>query len=521
MKSFRSYLYFLSFLEGGSVMACELVAAKMLAPYFGTSLYIWAATLGLTLGGLTSGYFLGGILSKKYAQDIRLLYWVLIGAGVFLVGMPFTSKLIMESTIDMNLQTGAMTSLMVFMVPPLILMGMVSPIIINLLTQNVESAGNSAGNVYAISTLGGILFTFLIGFYIIPNFGLSRPIIITGVMLAIAPIIALLRKKSPSAALVLVVMMVSGGWQMAHRVTYPENYKVLYQSDGILGQIKVVDHPTYGYNNTSEKTGRGLIVNNTLQTFAGLKDNLQYSVWDWAHYFPTAASIFPENSRVLLLGLGGGTIVKQMGQLNYQVDAVEIDQRVWEICKTYFNVDPATNVVIDDARHYIKTTSQQYDIIIFDTFLSESVPEHLLTIEGIRDAKKILKPNGMIMANFYGFVDGEAGLAARSVYKTLSHAGLITEILATPGKDENRNLIFLASSIEQDFDKINYEEPNFERIDDLYKYFLTTSIIDTIQAEVLTDEQPKLSKMYAKAAMSWKKSYNQYYRKHFGEIPAW
>jgi len=87
----KRYLLFLSFLEGGSVMACELVGAKLLAPYFGTSLYIWAAALALTLGGLTSGYYLGGILSKKHAGSHALLFKVLIAAGVLLCLMPFSS----------------------------------------------------------------------------------------------------------------------------------------------------------------------------------------------------------------------------------------------------------------------------------------------------------------------------------------------------------------------------------------------------------------------------------------------
>ena len=166
----KRYLFILSFLEGGAVMACELIGAKLLAPFFGTSLYVWAAALALTLGGLTLGYFIGGKLSKKYAGSKSLLYWVLIAAGLLLVLMPFTSELIMNRTINFSLEAGAISSLSIFMLPPLMFMGMVSPIIINLLTQEITSAGNNAGNVYAISTLGGILMTFLMGFYIIPNF---------------------------------------------------------------------------------------------------------------------------------------------------------------------------------------------------------------------------------------------------------------------------------------------------------------------------------------------------------------
>ena len=99
----KNYLFLLSFLEGGAVMACELIGAKLLAPFFGTSLYVWAAALALTLGGLTLGYFIGGKLSKKYAGSKELLYWVLITAGLLLIIMPFSSELIMNRTIDFSL----------------------------------------------------------------------------------------------------------------------------------------------------------------------------------------------------------------------------------------------------------------------------------------------------------------------------------------------------------------------------------------------------------------------------------
>ena len=495
-------------------MVCELIGAKMLAPVFGTSLYVWAAVLGVTLGGLMSGYFFGGILSRRFANDERLLFWIMIAAGLSLVLMPFTSDWVMSSTIDLSLQAGAVISLMVFMFPPLVFMGMVSPIIINLLTSDPDAAGNSAGNVYAISTLGGILFTFLMGFYVIPEFGISKPAVLAGVLLAVLPAFSMLKSKQWTAAGLFLLLIGLGSWKIGSKERYPENYKVLYESEGILGQIKVVDHPSYEIT-PDARMGRGLIVNNTLQTYVGLDNDLQYSIWSWANYFPTAASIFPKGSKVLLLGLGGGTLVKQLERLGFEVEAVEIDRRVWEVSVKYFNMNPNTNVIIDDARHFIKTTPKKYDIVIFDTFLSESVPEHLLTIEGFGDTHRILNPGGMIMTNFYGFFDGVEGRAAKSVYKTFVAAGFVTEILATPGTEETRNLIFLASEKEKDFTTANYTEPGFEKISDLYMYFLNPSPSDTSGVEALTDAKPRLAKMYANASMQWKKSYNAYYRRHF------
>ena len=514
MKTPTYLLYLLSFLEGCSVMVCELAGAKMLAPFFGTSLYVWAAVLGLTLLGLTMGYFLGGIMSKKYANDDRLLFWVLIFAGLSLSIMPISSKWIMEMTINLNLQTGAIISLLIFMFPPLVFMGMTSPIIINLLTQEANNAGNSAGNVYAISTLGGILLTFLSGFYFIPEFGVSKPSLVVGVILALIPTILLLKRKQMTAGLLFIAFFVLGGWNLGVQEEFPPNYNVLYESEGILGQVRVVDHPSFEIT-PDARIGRGLLVNNTLQTFVGHENDMQYSIWSWANYFPTAASIFPKGSKVLLLGLGGGTIVKQFHRLGYEVDAVEIDKRIWDVSVEYFNMDPETNVVIDDARHFIRTTKNKYDIIVFDTFLSESVPEHLITKEGFDDARKILNQGGMIMTNFYGFIEGAAGKAARFVYKTFLESGFNTKILVTPGSEDSRNIIFLASEEEKDFTNTQYEAPNFEKIDNLYEHFYDGKFIDLSDVEVLTDDRPQLSKLYATAAMRWKKSYNEYYQRHF------
>jgi spermidine synthase len=352
------------------------------------------------------------------------------------------------------------------------------------------------------------------GFYIIPEFGISNPAIISGIGLMLLPAISLFKLKVRLAGLLLRLFTTLGAWKMNSKEQYPDNYNVIYQSDGILGQIKVVDHPSYGFTEDN-RMGRGLIVNNTLQTYVGLEDERKYSIWSWAHYFPTAASIFPPKSKVLVLGLGGGTLVKQFTQLGFDIDAVEIDRRVKDISIKYFNMDPDINVVIDDARHYIRTCGKTYDIVVFDTFLSESVPEHLLTMEGFSNTREILNPEGMIMVNFYGFIEGKTGKAARSVLKTLQESDFITEVMATPGTEDTRNLIFIASDKEQDFDLINYEEPNFPRITDLYAHFLDQKSIDLSDVTALTDEKPKLSKLYAKASMRWKRSYNDYYSRYF------
>lgn len=186
----KRHLFFLAFIEGASVMACELMSAKLIAPFFGSSLYVWASVMGVTLFGLAAGYYSGGYLSEKIKRK-DLVFWILLFAGVFLAVMPYTGVWIMTNTIEMSVKWGSTFSLLVFMFPPLILMGMSSPVIINLINSNMEETGKSAGKVYAISTLGGITATYLVGFYLMPEFGIKWPAFIFGLMLFISSIVGL------------------------------------------------------------------------------------------------------------------------------------------------------------------------------------------------------------------------------------------------------------------------------------------------------------------------------------------
>jgi predicted membrane-bound spermidine synthase len=500
----RNYLFLLSFLEGGAVMACELIGAKMLAPYFGGSLYVWSAALGLTLGGLMTGYFTGGLLSKKYQNDASLLYWIMIAAGLFTALMPFTSGWIMQLTLGWPLQWGALFSLLIFMFPPLVFMGMVSPVIINLLNTEVKSAGSSAGTVYAISTLGGILTTFLFGFYVIPNMGLNYPAIATGALLALLPIISLLRLRTwAAAAAVLPFALALLGMQTKVHHHDWESSHTLYHSEGIMGQVKVADLPLGAIQ------ARALIVNNTLQTVMNLEDP-DYDFWQYTKYIPVFAGTYPEGSKTLLLGMGGGTLVGRLLDRGLSADVVEIDGRMKEIAVRFFGLPPEQEVIVDDARHFVKIAKEKYSVIIYDTFISESAPEHVLTLEGLDDARRCLEDDGVLLINFYGYLEGARGTVTRSVYKTLQEAGFHAELFTTPGAEQDRNILLVGSLQKKDWSGLQFGEKSAS------DYFIPSAFVDTATATVLTDKAPQLE-MYARASADWRRLYNQSYTRTFSK----
>jgi len=151
-------------------MAIELAGAKMVAPFYGTSLYVWASVLTVTLGGLTTGYFLGGWATYRYPA-MKMLIGVLLAGTVLISIMPLLALKIMPATSGLGLRMGSLVSCTLFMFLPLVCMGMVSPAIIHISNQELKGTGRTAGNVYAISTVGGILMTLLMGFFLLPDLG--------------------------------------------------------------------------------------------------------------------------------------------------------------------------------------------------------------------------------------------------------------------------------------------------------------------------------------------------------------
>jgi predicted membrane-bound spermidine synthase len=484
----KRFYYLLSFIEGGSVMATELLGAKMLAPYFGSSLYVWATVLAITLGGLAAGYFAGGIVSYKSKNNLSLFY-VLVAAAVFTMFMPFASKLILWFVGSHSLIPSVIVSAICILIPPVFMMGMVSPLIIKITTTNLEQSGKTAGAIYAISTVGGIIATFTFGFVIIPLFGLTKPCILTGFVLGIIPAIVLLKHKKIKSIGVFVLFFI---WTLFSNTNFgsTSNISRVYETEGLLGQLMVLDYPRYEDTAIVGKS-RWLFVNRISQT---MYDSLADESKNEEKYFTYVYRIldyvdsFPKNSKVLLLGLGGGSVAKTLFEKGFQVDACELDKRIAMVARKYFYLSDKVNITIDDARHYIKNCDKKYDIIIFDTFKGEDPPNHVFTTESLAETKKILNPGGTIFVNSMGYLDGEMGKAMRSIYKTFLATDFNVKILPTDSNPDQRNLLFHAS--------LSSLKPN--------KNYISEQNINLNDAAVLTDDLPILDILNAKAAMRWR-----------------
>jgi predicted membrane-bound spermidine synthase len=513
-NSIKATAYLFAVLEGATVMAVELMAARMLAPYFGSSLNVWGAVIGITLLSLASGYFLGGRIADKYTH-LNTLLWVLFVASLFLMLMHYVSQHLTLLFAGADPMMSVILVSIALIVPSLIFLGMVPTLLIRYISRHVEQSGQITGRVYTISSASGILALPIMGFGIIPAFGLALPSIIIGLSTGIIPFIRLISQKKYITLLFPLIMIFS----FANRVPVKSgpDVKVRYYSEGLLGQVLVADVFKAGTGETARRINdRVLFVNRMGQTNIDLTTG--NSRWTYLPFTTSAASILPENSKSLLLGLGGGTVANMLHNgLKYEVDAVELDKRIAEVSKKYFSLNREVKVVVDDARHYLETTNKTYDLIFFDVYKGEIPPAHVLSLECFQKAKELLNENGLIIVNFNGFLSNEIGKPGRSVFLTLQAAGFNTKILPTPGTENERNSLFVASVVPRSFNELRSPLLYKGRPVSLDSLFLDTSTLDLNDAVVFVDDRPILEKLNIRASSSWRKDYNENFTRFFSE----
>ena len=502
-KPVRRSIYLFAVLEGATVMAVELLAARMIAPYFGSSLYVWATVIGFTLLALAIGYFAGGVIADKYGGPDTLL-WVLLTASIFLMLMPVSSQWLTIAFVNITPGAAVILVSLILILPPLLFLGMIPTFLIRKLSARADSAGSNAGVVYTISSASSIVALPVFGFLVIPRYGLTMPSIITGLAVGLIPLVKLIAGQRYISLGFIPVVLFSFWATKTHQPG--KAVDVQYYSEGLLGQLLVAD----------VSKDRFLFVNRTGQTWVD-KETFKPK-WDYASYVRSICSKSPEKSNALILGLGGGTVANIFqNSLGFSVDAVELDQRIAEVAKQYFALNSKVNVVVDDARHYLEESQKKYDVILFDVYRGEAPPPHVFTLESLTRTKSLLKEDGLIIVNFNGFWNGKIGEAARSIYKTLLAAGLETGILPTPGDEAGRNMLFVASRKKQDFHTLRLPLLQHGKEVDIEALFENPQKVDLTDAVVLTDNKPILELLNIRAGNAWRKGYVEMTKRFYKE----
>ncbi len=480
----KKLFYLLSFIEGGVVMSTELVGAKLLAPYFGTSLYVWACVMALTLGGLAGGYFFGGRLSVRKNHETILMASVLC-AAIYICCLPMLTFLFVYLASNFSLIPAALISSTFVLFPPVFIMGMVSPLIIKSITSSHEETGKKSGEIYAISTVGGICFTFITAFYAIPQWGLTITLIVNSGLLAVFPVFYFVKRKT-----FFPILFFFASLFFSFRTIHKDD-STIYLKDGLLGKLEVEDR-VYK-TDTSSETIRYLLINNIVQSCFDIKTNqskLKYSE-------VLEKNIFSINSgakTALVLGLGGGIISNMLTKKNIAVTSVELDARVIEVAKKYFYTSDKVNIIEDDARHALYQLKNKYDIVVIDLFAGEVTPSHVLSVESFLKIKSLLNQDGFIFINTYGYLNSKAGKGNQILLNTLREAGFNYTICYSGDvqHEDYRNLLFFAS---------------IKKLSPLYSSLPKENISKFETTLTSTDNKPSIEFANADAVKRWRFSY--------------
>ncbi|AXE17866.1 hypothetical protein DR864_09030 [Runella rosea] len=511
----RKLFLIVSFVEGAAVMIIELLGAKIVAPFYGTSMYVWASVLGVTLIALSCGYFIGGNVSNKY-KDKSPLFSVLAVGAILTIIAPRIAPAIMMATADFGVRIGSLISVSIYLLPPIFCMGMVSPIIIQLINQSQENSGQTAGTIYAISTVGGILATFLAGFVLIPELGIRTTATFTGAVLIVISAIGMLSHKQKTQAVLTFGLFVFSVPFVYSKPTSDPAITIQYQSSGILGEWAVVDHKGFAKDGRQVNT-RQLLLNGIDQTFTNV--GIQpFSVWRYPHKVTALAGIKPAKSKALLLGMGGGSIAYNLIKLGFELDIVELDERIPFIAEQWFGYDPTSaNLTIDDARHYIRNTAKKYDVVILDIVNGEVQPSHMFTQEGLRELKAALNEDALVIVNFQGQLDTEdprLSLAPRSVIKTFESIGYKMFAVKNESKSISADLLIYGTpgslNIKEALSQnLRYNEllPNdsFSATD-----YAPITGYELGDVDVMTDDKPNLELLNTPTVLNWRKNKIEY-----------
>jgi predicted membrane-bound spermidine synthase len=417
----------------------------------------------------------------------------------------------MQQTLEMDFLTGVIISQLFFLLPPIIGMGMVSPMLISMIAEHNES-GKAAGLVYAVSTLGGVIATMLTGFWLVPLIGISVPCVVIGALLFLLSIIVLRPSNKIAPVALLILLVPSALFIYGTNTGSTDKYKVVYYTEGMLGQVKVVDF-TYSYHDNNIKS-RVMLVNHNWQTWVSTTDE-DFSFLYYTRFTNAVISSLPKDSRALLIGLGGGTVAKQMEKHHVNYDAVEIDGRLPKLAEKYFGLKTAVaNTAIDDGRHYVNVCKKKYDLIIIDALLGENVPSHLLSLECFQKMKTLLNPNGKIFIEFDGVNDEEPGVAQSALKNTLEKAGYNCRTFSSYPNRTNFDMMYVATTgIANNYDTAQIIPNFYYPFSGPLKKFEVS--LEHVTDDIVTDNNPSLDYYLRNRMIAFRQNYLLNFNKDF------
>lgn len=384
----------LLFTAGAVSLAAEIAAARLLAPYFGASTFIWANVIGVVLISLSVGAWLGGRASARWPTERRLRQATLVAAAL-LAAVPFAAQPLLRvaamafSEIEAGAFLASLAAVLVLVSLPMGLLGAVTPWTIGLVARQVDSLGSLAGRAYALSTAGSLAGTFLSALLLVPALGSQRTFLCCAVVLAAvaAPGLPAPALAAPLALAALIALppgvtkSALPGERVVHEEETPYQYVRVLEQDGEL-QLQLNE-------------GRGIHSSYRPETV------LTGNVFDGFIVLPLARLGRPP-ARMAMLGNAAGTVSRAYERFFPQtgIDGVEIDGALSRVGRRYFHMDnPRLRVHTEDARPFLRRSEGPYDLVAVDAYRQPYIPFYLATTEFFRLARSRLTPAGAVIVN--------------------------------------------------------------------------------------------------------------------------
>ena len=408
-------------------MITEIVGSRILAPYIGTTIFVWTSLIGIILGCLSLGYWYGGRLADK-KPNYKSFSGILFAAGFFIALVVLIKDpvlaFVQETFKDIRI-SALIATLLLFSAPSFFL-GMVSPYAVKLKMKRLDTSGKTVGNLYAISTIGSIAGTFLAGFFMIAYFGSTKILLILALSMVIISIVAYRKgMRAPAIAVLFIVLFVLSGWGLSDS---PVKDDGSIEMDSQYNHIKIMDKQVrikvdgvYG----EPKKVKVMQVNSSLSSIMSLEDDELVEMY--TRYYRLAEHFKPEIRNGLMLGGGGCSYPKDFLKnfSNASMDVVEIDPKLTELALKYFDLemDERIHFYHEDARTFLNRNGKKYDAIfvdVFDTGSNFSIPFQLTTQEAVTRMHESLEEDGVVLMNIISAIEGEKGKFLRAEYATFA-----------------------------------------------------------------------------------------------------
>lgn len=402
----RFYLYLTEFFSGMSLMAVEIGAQRLISPYFSSSQIVWTIIIGTIMIAMALGNVYGGRSADRSPNPDRLYARILV-AAVWLALIPVVGKYIIigiSALLIFKISHGflivaAFVVCMVVFVFPLFLLGTVTPSLAKYTMGNLEDNGRVVGTLGAANTIGSIIGTFLPTFVTIPAVGTNVTFLIfAGILIALSLVYFLSigfsshKKKIIASCLIFAFCVVFG-----HRTDF-----AFWESGD---DVKYEGESTYNYLRVTDDGEQVALSTNVLfgvQSVLNREKGLTGMYYDYAMAAPLMADRAEDGSQdVLILGMGSGTYAHQCGIYLPEVrcEGVEIDQKITDLARKYFDEPASAKVVTYDGRAYLDAVDQKYDVIMVDAYQDITIPFSMSSIEFFTSVKEHLNPGGVMVVN--------------------------------------------------------------------------------------------------------------------------